>query len=332
MLQANDFEKSPLKVRLQQLQNEARTPASILLEMPVFTLREERTNTAQQIKTLHKQKLQLIREQSEWPVPATKKGMSINTVIWKMKEASKIKQSMNKHDIIYVEQLLNNDQTDTTTWRGKKNNTKKITMGRIPRWFTQITERLAEDENLTKKKEAKKNRFTRQRELVSGVIIDKKKKIHAEISELLGHQIQKEKNTKTTENIQSKVLTRKENQNYEMTRLFPEMAEELWKIYRESKLPKTIKTKIGIQKRKEESRKTNTETWWVIEDITKRRLVKARAWPSTLKNSLIALAMICICVKHESKVKMNAKNLKQILASYMNLLPYQNREFEKNDL
>ncbi|RIB21541.1 hypothetical protein C2G38_2176273 [Gigaspora rosea] len=157
-----------------------------------------------------------------------------------MKETSKIKLSINKHDLIFVEQLLNKDQTDITTWRGKENITKKI-----PKWFKQIQKRLAEEENSAKgEKETKQNLYTTkmaessgtlgkkadklqrcigcpknikrkgcyfkyQKDLLSEVIVDKKKKIHAEISELLGSQMQQIRNVTIREDIQQRVLTRK---------------------------------------------------------------------------------------------------------------------------
>ncbi|CAG8751837.1 18819_t:CDS:2, partial [Gigaspora rosea] len=137
-------------------------------------------------------------------------------------------------------QLLNKDQTDITTWRGKENITKKI-----PKWFKQIQKRLAEEENSAKgEKETKQNLYTTkmaessgtlgkkadklqrcigcpknikrkgcyfkyQKDLLSEVIVDKKKKIHAEISELLGSQMQQIRNVTIREDIQQRVLTRK---------------------------------------------------------------------------------------------------------------------------
>ncbi|CAG8701657.1 38796_t:CDS:2 [Gigaspora margarita] len=48
------------------------TPKLILSRPPIFTLWKEKTNTAQQIKILHKQGLQLLREKNKLPVPVTK--------------------------------------------------------------------------------------------------------------------------------------------------------------------------------------------------------------------------------------------------------------------
>ncbi|CAG8573576.1 35849_t:CDS:2 [Gigaspora margarita] len=65
------------------------------------------------------------------------------------------------------------------------------------------------------------------KDLVSGVIVDKKKKIHVEIEKLLEHQLQK-KQTKI-ERYYEGVWLQKERQIYEVTRLFSEIADELWK-------------------------------------------------------------------------------------------------------
>ncbi|CAG8692702.1 10096_t:CDS:2 [Gigaspora margarita] len=74
-------------------------------------------------------------------------------------------------------------------------------------------------------------------------MVDRKKKIYAEIEELLGHQLQKKQTE--MERYYEGVWSQKERQTYEVTRLFPKIADELWKVQKE----------------------------WEIEDVTKQRAI-----------------------------------------------------------
>ncbi|CAG8733590.1 13503_t:CDS:2, partial [Racocetra fulgida] len=58
-----------LKIRLQQLQDDAYTNASILTEHPVFSSKELHTYTAQAILVMHQNQIQIERTANPWPLP-----------------------------------------------------------------------------------------------------------------------------------------------------------------------------------------------------------------------------------------------------------------------
>ncbi|CAG8834253.1 23852_t:CDS:2, partial [Gigaspora margarita] len=96
--------------------------------------------------------------QGEWPKPLKKRGKSINRALCKMKGSNKIKESTNRHGIIFIEHLLNNDCSQVTSWMGVQNNTKKIAIEKTPKWFTDVQQTLAEMEHPSEKEET--NPFT----------------------------------------------------------------------------------------------------------------------------------------------------------------------------
>ncbi|CAG8806951.1 12952_t:CDS:2, partial [Gigaspora margarita] len=96
-----------------------------------------------------------------------------------MKGSNKIKESMNRYGIIFIEHLLNKDCSQVTSWIGVQNNTKKISTGKTLKWFTEVQQTLVEMEHPAA-------------EVLSEVVIDRKKKIHADIRELLEGRIYKE--------------------------------------------------------------------------------------------------------------------------------------------
>ncbi|CAG8678230.1 12789_t:CDS:2, partial [Gigaspora rosea] len=79
VLQSPKFHKLPLKIRLQQLQNLAITPKSILEENPMFLTIEMQTNTAKQIMTLHQFGLQIANSVQQWPIPIKEEGQLLDT-------------------------------------------------------------------------------------------------------------------------------------------------------------------------------------------------------------------------------------------------------------
>ncbi|CAG8795956.1 39062_t:CDS:2 [Gigaspora margarita] len=173
MLKAIDFTKLPLKVRIQQLQNDALTPESILV----------------------------LSCQGIWPKPIKKRIKSINRILYRIKGGNKIKERV-------------------------QNNTKKVATGKTPKWFNEMQQMLAEMEypandrwgkiakigkeitiahwqhegnKLTRCKECKLNInkeklcfFKRAADVLLGVVVDRKKKIYANITKLLEGRIHKE--------------------------------------------------------------------------------------------------------------------------------------------
>ncbi|CAG8778911.1 18626_t:CDS:2, partial [Gigaspora margarita] len=98
------------------------------------------------------------------------------------------------------------------------------------------------------------------------VIVDKKKKIHGKIEELLRHQLQK----KQTEmkRYYKEVWSRKEKQTYKVTRLFSEIADKL--------------ANIGVNEVKMQNGRKKVQTGWEIEDMTKQRAIQAKKMYLTL--------------------------------------------------
>ncbi|CAG8660158.1 747_t:CDS:2, partial [Paraglomus brasilianum] len=113
---------------------------SILYSPPLFPRKQLKTYTAQMVLALHSLDIQIFRnEHNEWPIPRKNNGGTlINDILLPHPKAHTLKEKLNQHEIIYIEQFLNHNNTRFLEWRGFHHNIGKIPMGRIPTWFKEI--------------------------------------------------------------------------------------------------------------------------------------------------------------------------------------------------
>ena len=120
-----------------------------MLEQPVLTTNEAKTNTAQMILTLHLLNMQLERVANPWPIPKQTKGTSINQILYSMKQSYSIKQQLNNHDITCIEQFLDYSNHNILNWKSFHHNIQKIPRGKIPKWFKTVTNNITSLTNLS---------------------------------------------------------------------------------------------------------------------------------------------------------------------------------------
>ncbi|CAG8571391.1 44163_t:CDS:10 [Gigaspora margarita] len=72
------------------------------------------------------------------PKPQRTEGTSINGIIEGLKNASKIKTSLNKHGLDYVEQMMNIDLTRLVEWKAIQHNLRKLIRGKTLGWIITV--------------------------------------------------------------------------------------------------------------------------------------------------------------------------------------------------
>ncbi|CAG8831603.1 46165_t:CDS:2, partial [Gigaspora margarita] len=281
---------SLLKVRIQQLQNNALTPESILVEKLVFTRKENKYSTT---------------NQNIAPSQAT--------------GSNKIKESTNRYGIMFIKHLLNKDCSQVMSWIEVQNNTKKIATGKTPKWFTEVQQMLAEMEYPIAK-------------VLLGVVIDRKKKIYANIGELLEGRIHKEE--KNQKDIRNFYLFSREQTILTIIKQFLEITQELWSLYQSLRVPKMVRVSLIITNNVEIVDQRQLTASWEILNTGVRISLTTRTWPSLLKNILIAIRSLGTCLRENSRVKLttNYKEIKQLINTTRNLRTYQRNQIEKYNL
>ena len=146
-INGNDFNTSTLKIRLQQIQNVAYTNISILVQLPVLPIKEQRTLTGFAISQLYLAQIQYQRPLNPWPKPLQNRGHSINTILQNISNAPLIKKRLNKLKIGFIEQFLNFKLDDNLSWKEFHHHTLTIPTGREPKWYQEIIQHIRETEN-----------------------------------------------------------------------------------------------------------------------------------------------------------------------------------------
>ena len=144
------FENSFLKIRLQDLQDSTKTHSHIFHETPLFPRNQLYTHTAQSILAIHATDIQFIRNiTTDWPKPLPRNGTPINDIIIHHPKSHHLKEKLNHHDIRYIEQFLNFNNTELLNWQNFHHNIGKIPPGRTPQWFTEIQDLISNNSNPT---------------------------------------------------------------------------------------------------------------------------------------------------------------------------------------
>ncbi|CAG8786703.1 25145_t:CDS:2, partial [Gigaspora margarita] len=219
-----------------------------------------------------------------------------------MKGGNKIKESTNRHGIIFIEHLLNNNCSQVTSWIGVQNNTKKIATGKTPKWFTDMQQTLAKMEHPNGKK-----------------------------SQKLGKKLQSHTGNGDIKNF---YLSGREQTTLTITKQFPEITQELWSLYRSLRVPKTVRVNLIITNNVKMVDQRQSIASWEILDTGVHMLLIARTWPSLLKNALLAIRSLGACLRENSRVKltMNYKEIKQLIDTTCSLRAYQRNQIKKHNL
>src|SRR5260364_346878 len=138
------FDQQTLKIRLQQLQTVANTNESILTQQPTFPLGEASTTTAHMIRQVHEENFQFKRTNNKWPIPRKESGTSINWILSDNNRSHTLKHYLNKHNIAYIEQFTNFNNTNLLNWNSFHHNIQKIPRGRKPKWFDEIKQAICD--------------------------------------------------------------------------------------------------------------------------------------------------------------------------------------------
>jgi len=101
------------------------------------------------VLALHSLDIQIFRnEHNKWPIPRKNNcGTLINNILLQHPKAYILKEKLNLHEVVYVEQFLNYNNSRFLDWRGFYHNIGKIPTGRIPAWFTEIQDLIRSTEN-----------------------------------------------------------------------------------------------------------------------------------------------------------------------------------------
>src|SRR6185437_11528925 len=115
-----DFDRSFFKIYLQELQDSTQSDKSILHSLPLFPRKQLKTYTSQMILALHSLDIQVFRnEHNEWPIPRKNNcGTLINNILLQHPKAHILKEKLNLHEVVYVEQFLNYNNSRFLDWRG----------------------------------------------------------------------------------------------------------------------------------------------------------------------------------------------------------------------
>ena len=84
---------------------------------------------------MHKLNIQFIYSNNNWPIPLpTTLSTPIDSILSKASTSiSHLKEQLNTHNIIYIEQFTNYDNTRILNWKQFHQNIDKIPRGRIPK-------------------------------------------------------------------------------------------------------------------------------------------------------------------------------------------------------
>jgi len=149
-LNHKDFDKSFLKMRIQQLQEAANTEKSILSHTPIFPHRQNSTHTAQSITAGLSLGITWNKPLNQWPIlPNRLLGTSIDQFIIDHPKRHILKEKMNRHGIYCVEQLLDLRNKNFLSWAEIHHNIQKIPRGRPPNWLYTMQEILSGNANPT---------------------------------------------------------------------------------------------------------------------------------------------------------------------------------------
>src|SRR6185437_3673658 len=133
----------------QDLQDSANTHSSILTEIPLFPKNQLNSYTAQSILAMHNMDIQFTRNtETDWPKPLSKAdGTSINDILIHHPKSHSLKEKLNHHNIKYIEQFLNFNNTELLNWKNFHHNIGKIPPGRTLCWFFKIQDLISNNTN-----------------------------------------------------------------------------------------------------------------------------------------------------------------------------------------
>src|SRR6185437_5991599 len=110
------FDQQTLKIRLQQLQIVAKNNETILKHQQIFPLAKAKNTTANIIRQIHEENIQSEKTNNRWPIPRRESGTSINWILQDNSHRYKLKYYLNKHNIAYIEQFTNFNNTKLLDW------------------------------------------------------------------------------------------------------------------------------------------------------------------------------------------------------------------------
>lgn len=101
------------------------------------------------IRQVHEENIQFKRTNNKWPIPRKESGTSINWILSDNNRSHTLKHYLNKHNIAYIEQFTNFNNTNLLNWNSFHHNIQKIPRGRKPKWFDEIKQAICDKTTLS---------------------------------------------------------------------------------------------------------------------------------------------------------------------------------------
>ena len=130
-----DFDKSYLKLQLQQIQDSAHTNKSILKEWSALSYTQYLTHTCHALQTIHKLNIKFLRPLNNWSITTSFLGTSLNLILLSHHRCTHLKKTLNSHGIVCIEQFMDFRNKELLEQQNFHHNIKKIPRGRIPKCF-----------------------------------------------------------------------------------------------------------------------------------------------------------------------------------------------------